>query len=162
MKRTLLMGAALVLAVSGCGGQDVPAEDDAPALDENEVEDRSLAEGDVQVLNFHGDENGFDDQRPEDYVIGHSTTFADMEWDEWGEERAHGEGEVLGTWCMDQGCQDDPYEIEVELGDPVEVDGTPYFSTFVITEYDEDMPQEHREALKEAEDGRLGVPAEPE
>lgn len=183
MKRTLLVGAALALAVSACGDQDTSDEGDRPSMDGTEQEvpqdrtdrdgdpddggverdDRAdgstgQGDGDVRVLNFHGDENGFDDQRPQDYVIGHSTTFGAMEWNEWGRERARGEGVVLGTWCMDQGCQDDPYDIGVELGDPVEADGALYFSTFTITEYD-DMPQEQRDALEQAEGGRLGVPS---
>lgn len=179
MKRTLLVGAALASAVSACADQDTLDEGDRPSMDRTEqgvprdrmdrdgADDRDdrtdgssgQGEGDVRVLNFHGDENGFDDQRPQNYVIGHSTTFGDMEWNEWGRERARGEGVVLGTWCMDQGCQDEPYDIEVELGAPVEADGALYFSTFTITEYDDDMLEEQRDALEQVEGGRLGVPA---
>ncbi|WP_017603855.1 hypothetical protein [Nocardiopsis alkaliphila] len=184
MKRVLLVGAALALATSACGDQDVPGEGERPSMDRTEQEvpqdrtdrdggdgrDDGAVEGDdhidgstggedgeVRVLNYHGDENGFDDQRPQEYVIGHSTTFSAMEWKEWSRERARGGGVVLGTWCMDQGCQDDPYDIEVELGDPVEANGALYFSTFTITEYD-DMPEEQRDALEQVEGGRLGVP----
>lgn len=171
--RTLLAGAALTLAVSACGQAEDPDEDgpatggesqetDAPATDgpgEDGSEYGGGADGDVHVLNLHGDEEGFDDQRPTDYVATEFTTFSDMEWDEWGETRARGEGEVLGTWCMDVGCQNDPYDVEIELGDPVEVDGTWYYSTYTVTEYDDDMAEEQREALEQADDGRLNLPA---
>ena len=168
MKRALLIGAVLALALSACGDQDEPDRDDVPSTDDNGDDDRddrddrddggAATEGDVQVLNFHGDEEGFDEQRPAEYVATEFTTFTDMEWDEWGEDRARGEGEVLGTWCMDQNCQDDPYDVDVELGDPVDVDGTMYFSTYTITDYDDDMPEETREAFDQADDGKLGVP----
>ena len=179
MKRALLIGAVLALVLSACGDQDEPDRDDVPAEDgsgddERDRDDRddhddrddderdedggAATQGDVQVLNFHGDEAGFDEQRPTEYVATEFTTFTDMEWDEWDEGRARGEGEVLGTWCMDQGCQDDPYDVDVELGDPVDVDGTMYFSTYTITDYDDDMPEETREAFDQADDGKLGVP----
>lgn len=173
LKRTLLVGSALVLAVSGCGQAEEPDEDgtsaggDAPEADgspggspEGDGDGGGPeTEGEVHVLNLYGDEEGFDDQRPTDYVATEFTTFSDMEWDEWDETRARGEGEVLGTWCMDQGCQDDPYDVEIELGDPVEADGTRYFSTYTVTEYDDDMPEEQREALEQADDGQLNTPA---
>ena len=177
-KRTLLAGAALALAVSACGETDDPEEDGTAAGEEAPESDRSPdddgaddddgdgdgaggteAEGEVHVLNMYGDEEGFDDQRPTDYVATEFTTFSDMEWDQWDETRARGEGEVLGTWCMDQGCQDDPYDVEIELGEPVEVDGTWYFTTYTVTEYDDDMAEEQREALEQADDGRLNLPA---
>ncbi|HJE58522.1 MAG TPA: hypothetical protein K8V84_08430, partial [Nocardiopsis listeri] len=114
MKRALLIGAVLALALSACGDQDEPDRDDVPSTDDNGDDDRddrddrddggAATEGDVQVLNFHGDEEGFDEQRPTEYVATEFTTFTDMEWDEWGEDQARGEGEVLGTWCMDQNC----------------------------------------------------------
>ncbi|WP_017588403.1 hypothetical protein [Nocardiopsis ganjiahuensis] len=168
-KRTLLAGAALALAVSACGQADDPEEDRAPAGEEAPKAEGSPggggAEGgteagdEVHVLNMYGDEEGFDDQRPTDYVANEFTTFSDMEWDQWDGTRALGEGEVLGTWCMDQGCQDDPYDVEIELGDPVEANGTRYFSTYTVTEYDDDMPQEQRDALEQADGGQLNTPA---
>ncbi|MEU3017223.1 MULTISPECIES: hypothetical protein [unclassified Nocardiopsis] len=168
LARTLLLGTALALTLPACGQAGDPAEDrptereDATGEPRDEDdEDTPAAEGEVRVLNLHGDEEGFEDQTPGVYVATASTTFTDMEWDQWDDTRARGEGEVLGTWCMDQGCQDDPYDVEVELGDPVEVDGTWYFSTYSITEYDDDMPQEQRDALAEADDGRLTLPAAP-
>lgn len=174
LTRTLLVGAALTLAVSACGQAEDPDEDGgttggepqetgAPEAENTPGEDgseyRSDTDGDVHVLNLYADEEGFDDQRPTDYVATEFTTFSDMEWDEWSEDRARGEGEVLGTWCMDVGCQDDPYDVEIELGDPVEVDGTWYFSTYTVTDYDDDMAEEQREALEQADDGRLNLPA---
>ncbi|MBR8745369.1 hypothetical protein DSY14_27370 [Nocardiopsis sp. MG754419] len=166
------MWAILALAVSACGDQDGSDPEEAPTMEGTEEEDDrddgddengdegegAAAEGDVQVRNFHGDEQGFDDQRPEEYVATEFTTFTDMEWDQWDERRARGEGEILGTWCMDQGCQDDPYDITVELGDPVEIDGTSYFSTYTVTDYDA-MPDETRAALEGADDGRLALPS---
>ncbi|WP_017578669.1 hypothetical protein [Nocardiopsis valliformis] len=177
LTHTLLVGAALTLAVSACGQAEEPDEDGseygggaqgtgAPDVEHTPGEDGSEYgggnAGDVHVLNLYGDEEGFDDQRPTDYVATQFTTFSDMEWDEWDENRARGEGEVLGTWCMDVGCQDDPYDVEIELGDPVEVDGTWYFSTYTVTEYDDDMAEEQREALEQADDGQLNVPVSAE
>jgi len=107
---------------------------------------------------MYGDENGFDDQNPVDYVATEFTTFSDMEWSEWTEEDARGEGELSGTWCMDQECQNEPYEVAVELGDPVDVNGTAYFSTYTVTEYDDDMSPEVRRALEDADGGRLSLP----
>lgn len=170
LKRALLVGAALALVVSGCGEAEEPDEggtaaDDAPETgaspDDSPEEDGGgpEAEGEVHVLNLYGDEEGFDDQRPTDYVATEFTTFSDMEWDEWDETRARGEGEVLGTWCMDEGCQDEPYDVEIELGEPVEADGTRYFSTYTVTEYDDDMSEEQREALEQADGGQLNIPA---
>ena len=169
MKRTLMIGSALVLAVSACGQQDGTDGGDDPDVDvapddtnpEVGPEGDAGAEDQVYVLNLYGDEEGFDDQRPEDYVATEFTTFTDMEWDGWDEERAVGEGEVLGTWCMDQNCQDDPYDIEIELGDPVEAEGTLYFSTYTVLD-DEDIPEEQREAMEQADGGQLNVPADTE
>ena len=166
MKRTLLVGAALALAVSACGQQDDTDGDDAPDVDVTqedpnpEAEPEGDAGGDdqVYVLNLHGDEEGFDDRRPEDYVATEFTTFTDMDWGEWDEERAVGEGEVLGTWCMDQNCQDDPYDIEIELGDPVEAEGSWYFSTYTVID-DEEIPEEQLEAMEQADGGQVNVPA---
>ncbi|GHC70251.1 hypothetical protein GCM10007079_01510 [Nocardiopsis terrae] len=180
MKRTLLAGAVLALAVSACGQAEEPEEDgttaggDSPEADGSPegtatdsgsgdtAADGGTADGEeVYVLNLYGDEEGFDDQRPTEYVASEFTTFSDMEWDEWSGAGARGGGEVLGTWCMDQGCQDDPYDVEIELGEPVEADGTRYFSAYTVTEYDEDMPEEQRDALEQADGGRLNVPARP-
>ena len=166
LARALVAGTVLAL-LTACGQSEEPpedrptAQDDAPGTDSPAPGDGPVAQGEIQVLNLHGDEEGFEDQRPEVYVATASTTFTDMEWDEWGDTRARGEGEILGTWCMDQGCQDDPYDVEVELGDPVEVNGLWFFSTYSITEYDDDMPQAQRDALADADDGRLTLPEGP-
>ena len=176
MRRMILTGAALLLTVTACGQQESepdmpegeteqsPGEQSAPAAPEGSEgptgeggSDGSAEE--AHVFNHHGDENGFEDQRPTEYVATEFTTFSDMEWEEWSDQVARGEGEILGTWCMDQGCQDDPYDVEIELSDPVEVDGTTYFSTYTITDYDDDMSEETRRALEEADGGRLAVPA---
>ncbi|WP_017573401.1 hypothetical protein [Nocardiopsis halotolerans] len=186
MRRTILTGAALLLAVTACGEQTAPPDPPpptpraerspeegpaSPAQEETEPAPEEASpspdegspaadEGAPHVLNRYGDENGFDDQRPTDYVATEFTTFSEMEWHEWSEQVARGEGELSGTWCMEEGCQNDPYDVEVELGDPVEVDGTTYYSTYTIVEYDEDMSQEMRQALEEADGGRLTVPGD--
>ncbi|CAL9457236.1 hypothetical protein SUDANB121_02580 [Nocardiopsis dassonvillei] len=154
--------AVITAAVAGCGSDraEAPGEGAAPsASPEGPAAQASPGDAEVYVLNRYGDENGFDDLRPTEYVATEFTTFSGMEWDEWAQERARGEGDLLGTWCMDQGCQNDPYEVEVELGDPVEVDGTGYFTTYTITEYDDDMTAEVRRALEEADGGRLAYPS---
>ncbi|WP_150238429.1 hypothetical protein [Nocardiopsis quinghaiensis] len=187
MRRTILTGAALLLAVTACGEQvatpDVP--EGAPEAEQSPQEEggdptATSSPGDAAspedqaspgdegaggegqgsyVFNRYGDENGFADRRPTDYVATEFTTFSDMDWQEWSDEAARGEGELLGTWCMDAGCQDDPYDVEVELGDPVETGGATYFSTYTITDYDDDMSEEVRQAMEEADGGRLAVPA---
>ncbi|MEU0237798.1 hypothetical protein ABZ234_08915 [Nocardiopsis sp. NPDC006198] len=180
MKRMILTGAALLLAATACGQQEttprLPEGTGAPQATES-PEDRASpdpGEGDgsgegggsgqgargdgAHVLNMYGDENGFDDQRPVEYVATEFTSFSGLEWPEWTDETASGTGDLYGTWCMDRGCQDEPYEVEVELGDPVDVNGTPYFSTYTITGYDEDMTPEVRQALEDADGGRLSVP----
>ncbi|MBB6120978.1 hypothetical protein [Nocardiopsis algeriensis] len=168
MRHGILIGlcTSALLAATACGEEEQapsPSEtrDVQPEAEESgapTAEESPQDTGGAYVLNRYGDEEGFDDRRPREYVSGEFTTFTDMEWDEWSGERARGEGEVLGSWCLDQGCQDDPYDVEVELTDPVEVDGTPYFSQYTITEYDDDMPEEMRQALEDADGGRLDVP----
>ncbi|MFL1376599.1 MULTISPECIES: hypothetical protein [unclassified Nocardiopsis] len=151
--------AVVAAAVAGCGGGQ-PAEPEEGAASPEPTTQVPPGDAEVYVLNRYGDENGFDDRRPTEYVATEFTTFSAMEWDEWSPERARGEGDLLGTWCMEQECQNDPYEVEVELGDPVDVDGTRYFTTYTITEYDDDMTDEVRRALEEADDGRLEHPAQ--
>ncbi|ASU56606.1 MULTISPECIES: hypothetical protein [Nocardiopsis] len=184
MRRTVLTGAVLLLAATGCGEQlSVPDPPEATSTPETEQspqgetagpqeqasprETRPTPEEDADqssgafVLNRYGNENGFDDQTPTEYVATEFTTFTDMEWDTWADEVARGEGGVKGTWCMQEGCQDDPYEVEVELGDPVDVDGTMYFSTYTITDHGEEMSEEMIGTLEETDGGTLAVP-EPE
>ncbi|WP_306371371.1 hypothetical protein [Nocardiopsis sp. CC223A] len=150
--------AVVAAAVAGCGGGQAEAPG-AAAPDTAPQEPASPDDAGAYVLNRYGDENGFDDRSPTEYVATEFTTFSGMEWDEWSQDRARGEGDLLGTWCMEQECQNDPYEVEVELGDPVDVGGTRYFTTYTITEYDEDMTGEVRRALEGADGGRLGYPA---
>jgi hypothetical protein len=176
MTRMILAG-ALLLAVTACGqtqapqdevgvgtgptGQDSPGNGDgSPSPGGGGGADGASAgpgEG-TFVLNRYRDESGFPDQRPTDYVATEFTSFTDLEWDEWTDTAARGEGEVSGTWCLHEDCSQDPYDVGVELGDPVEVDGTMYFSTYTVTEYDDDMSAETREALENSDDGRLDVP----
>lgn len=181
MRRTILTGAVLLLAVTGCGEQvarpDLPEGTGAPdgeqspqgeTADPQEQaspqETQPVPEEDTNqssgtfVFNRYGNENGFDDQTPTEYVATEFTTFTDMEWDTWADEVARGEGGVKGTWCMEEGCQDDPYEIEVELGNPVDVDGTMYFSTYTITDYGEEMSEEMIGVLEEVDSGTLALP----
>ncbi|GAB2484414.1 hypothetical protein [Nocardiopsis aegyptia] len=182
MRHTILAG-ALLLAVAACGQETAPAGDvdvgtgptgqaspepgrdspgtasDAPDQEGGGASGSGPGEG-TFVLNRYGDEAGFADQRPTDYVATEFTTFRDLEWDEWTDTSARGEGEVSGTWCLGVDCASDPYDIGIELGDPVEVDGTMYFSAYTVTEYDDDMPADQREAMEQSDDGRLAVPVE--
>ena len=177
--RGMILAGALLLAVAACGGEpdgDVgtgPTGQDSPgggqgspgtgygAPDQGGGDQDAGGQGEgAFVLNRYGEEKGFADQRPTDYVATEFTTFRDMEWDEWTDTSATGEGEVSGTWCLDEDCSSDPYDIEIELGDPVEVNGTMYFSAYTVTEYDDDMPAGMREALDASDDGRLDVPVE--
>lgn len=184
MRRTILTGAVLLLAVTACGEQTAPPDvppptpqaerspEEAPPSPEPEGsptepeqaspspdEESPAGDGEAPyVLNRYGDEAGFDDRRPDQYVATEFTTFSEMAWDEWSDQVARGEGRLSGTWCMSEGCQNNPYDVRVELNDPVEVDGTAYYSTYTITQYDEEMSQEMRQALEEADGGRLTVP----
>ncbi|WP_160049959.1 hypothetical protein [Nocardiopsis sp. FR4] len=180
MRHMILTGAAVLLAVTACGQQettpDVPesemGEQEPTPIDPGatggpyneepvqtaEPDEEGADGGGALVLNRYGNENGFKDRRPTDYVATEFTTFSDMEWEEWTDQMAHGEGELSGTWCMEQGCQNDPYDVEVQLGDPVEVDGATYFSTYTVTEH-HDMPEEMLQAMEEADGGRLALPS---
>lgn len=160
MKRTCGAVLFLALALTACGQEDEAPEDNgAPEADP--TPDADVQEGDdTYVFNSYGDEQGFADQEPEDYVATEFTTFTDVEWDEWTEETAQGEGEVSGTWCMDEDCVEDPYDVEIELGEPVDVGGTPYFSTYTVT--DHDMPEGMPEAMEDADGGLLALPVEEE
>jgi len=177
MKRTMLTGALLLLAVTACGQQETtprlpegtgapsesPGVEASPESGESgpasEAPDGDVVQGEgAQVLNMYGNENGFDDRRPVDYVATPFTTFSAMDWTEWTDGVARGGGDLSGTWCMDQECQNDPYEVTVELGDPVDVGGALFFSTYTITEYDEAMTPEVRQALEDADGGRLSLP----
>lgn len=154
-----LAAAAVAVAVAGCGddGAREPGEGSVPGEPATPSPDGADA-AQVYVLNRYGDENGFDDRRPVDYVATEFTTFSGMEWDEWSRDRARGQGRLLGTWCMEQECQNDPYEVEVELADPVEVDGVRYFTAYTITGYDDDMTDAVRRAMEDADGGKLTRP----
>ncbi|MFD6095032.1 hypothetical protein ACFVWN_17845 [Nocardiopsis flavescens] len=159
-----LAAAVAAVAVAGCGdgGARESGEGAAPSAAPGESAAPSPDGADaaqVYVLNRYGDENGFDDRRPVEYVATEFTTFSGMEWDEWSPDRARGEGGLLGTWCMEQECQNDPYEVEVELADPVEVDGVRYFTAYTITGYDDDMTDGVRRALEDADGGKLARPS---
>ncbi|WP_304453311.1 hypothetical protein [Nocardiopsis sp. YSL2] len=177
--RSMILAGALLLAVAACGrgaaeeADPGPTGQDSPGTDQNspgagygapgrEGGDEGAAEPKegVFVLNRYGDEAGFADQRPTDYVATEFTTFRGLEWEEWTDTSARGEGEVSGTWCLDEDCSRDPYDVQIELGEPVEVDGTMYFSAYTVTEYDDAMPADTREALEHSDNGRLGVPVE--
>ncbi|WP_047870993.1 hypothetical protein [Nocardiopsis sp. RV163] len=184
MRRTVLAGAVLLLAATGCGEQwsvpDPPPATSPPETEGTEQSPQGETSGPQEqaspretrptpqedgdrssgtfVLNRYGNENGFDDQTPDEYVATEFTTFTDMEWDTWADEVARGEGGVKGTWCMQEGCQDDPYEVEVELGDPVDVDGTSYFSTYTITDYGDEISEEMIGTLQEVDRGTLTLP----
>lgn len=151
MRRVCGVAVVLFLAVTACGATDEPTEDDG---------DRATPEEAVEgpyVLNRYQDEQGFADERPENYVATEFTNFSDLEWKEWSEDGARAEGEISGTWCIDMGCDEDPYDVGIELGDPVNIQGALYFSSYVLTEHD-DMPEEAHRAMEEADDGNLLTP----
>ncbi|GHD23439.1 hypothetical protein [Nocardiopsis kunsanensis] len=160
MKRTtapvLLM--ALALCLSSCtdevdpeGWQ--PGEGPAPSPTEKETEDGTY------VFNRYQDEQGYRDESPEVYVATQFTSFSDMSWDEWSDEIARGSGNMAGSWCLNLDCDEDPYQVDVELGDPVEVDGVSYFSTYEVTDAG-DMPEDVRQGMEAADEGRLTLPRE--
>ncbi|MFW5420500.1 hypothetical protein J0910_28195 [Nocardiopsis sp. CNT-189] len=125
-------------------------------------EDRAAAEEEARtgegayVFNTHGDEQGRPQQRPEDLVASEFTSFTGLEWQEWGTDSAVGRGGLSGTWCLPE-CQDDPYPATVELGDPENVGGTLYFTTYRVTEA-EGLSKADRTAMEEADQGMLVRP----
>ncbi|MCY9787482.1 hypothetical protein KIK06_26730 [Nocardiopsis sp. EMB25] len=162
MKRALLSGIALVL-LTACGEQvATPREPEGGGTspDDGGTPNSGDADGGTHVFNRHGDAEGYPDQEPRDYVATEFTTFTRMNWEDWSEGTARGHGELSGTWCFEQGCVDDPYEVDVELSDPKEVDGTAYFSTYTISDPAGDMPADAREAMEAADGGRLDLPPE--
>ncbi|MEV2275952.1 hypothetical protein AB0I72_10220 [Nocardiopsis sp. NPDC049922] len=160
MKRVLLSGAVLLL-VTACGEQvATPREPEDGGPDEVVSPNTGGPNGAPYVFNRYGDPEGFDDQRPTDYVATEFTTFGRMNWEEWSAETARGHGELSGTWCFEWDCTDDPYEVDVELSGPREVGGTEYFTTYTISDPAGDMPDEAREAMEQADGGRLDLPPE--
>lgn len=158
MRRVCGVAMFLILAVTACGESNESAEDEGG---QGRAETEDAVEG-PYVLNHYEDEEGFADEQPENYVATEFTNFSDLEWEEWSEDGARGEGEVSGTWCLDMGCDEDPYDVDIELGDPVNLQGALYFSSYTVTEYDDDMPEEARQAMEEADGGNLVTPPAPE
>ncbi|GAA1092193.1 hypothetical protein [Nocardiopsis composta] len=170
---------AAVLAAgcsAGAGGASEEAPDPAPAPSAPDSpppaegaaqqETRQDAQQDAQqsgqegrteegayVFNTHGDEEGRPQQRPENLVASEFTSFTGLEWQEWGVDAAVGRGELSGTWCLPE-CQDDPYPATVELGDPENVGGTLYFTTYRVTEA-EGLADADRRAMEDADQGML-------
>ncbi len=64
---------------------------------------------------------------------------------------------MAGTWCLPE-CQDDPYSVTVELGDPETTGGTTYFSGYSVTDPG-DLPGEMEQRMEDADGGRLMLPA---
>ncbi|WP_116247449.1 hypothetical protein [Nocardiopsis sp. FIRDI 009] len=162
MKRVLLSGIALAL-LTACGQQVTTPEEieeGETSPDDGGTPYSDGGDGGTYVFNRYGDPEGYDDQRPTDYVATEFTTFGRMNWEEWSEDTARGHGELSGTWCFEQNCVDDPYEVDVELSDPTEVGGTTYFSTYTVSDPDGDMPADVREAMESADGGRLDLPPE--
>lgn len=162
MKRTIAPVLLVVLALSACTDQDdgsldpggwQPGEGPAPSPTEEESEQGTV------VFNRYQDEQGYPDERPETYVATEYTSFTDMSWDEWSDEIARGSGNMAGTWCLNLDCDEEPYDVDVELHDPVEVDGVSYFSTYEVTDTG-DMPEDIRQGMEAADAGRLTVPEE--
>jgi hypothetical protein len=165
--RTALLALPGALAlIAGCGGQDAepprgtaaesPPAASAPASPDPHAS-ASASTGRF-VYNTYADENGDAEQEPEGLVASEFTTFTGMEWSVWDSDTAEGRGRVSGTWCLPE-CQDQPYAVTVELGDPETVDGVTYYSTYEITDTG-DLPEDLRERMVEADDGRLTLPGE--
>lgn len=160
MKRTIapVLLVALGLCLSSCtdevdpeGWQ--PGEGPAPSPTEEETEEGTF------VFNRYQDEQGYRDESPETYVATEFTSFSEMSWDEWSDEIARGSGSMAGSWCLNLDCDEEPYQVDVEFGDPVEVDGVAYFSTYEVTDPG-DMPEDVRQGMEAADEGRLTVPEE--
>lgn len=160
MKRAIapVLLVALGLSLSSCtdevdpeGWQ--PGEGPAPSPTEEETEKGTF------VFNRYQDEQGYRDESPETYVATEFTSFSEMSWGEWSDETARGSGSMAGTWCLNLDCDEDPYQVDVELGDPVEVGGVAYFSTYEVTDPG-DMPEDIRQGMEAADEGRLTVPEE--
>ncbi|WP_017615354.1 hypothetical protein [Nocardiopsis salina] len=162
MKRTMAPVLLATLVLSACADEDdgsldptgwQPGEGPAPSPTDEEPEQGTM------VLNRYQDEEGYPDERPETYVATEFTSFTDMSWDEWSDEIARGSGNIAGTWCLNLDCDEDPYDVDVELHDPVEVDGVSYFSTYEVVDTG-DMPEDIRQGMEAADAGRLTVPGE--
>ncbi|WP_017538046.1 hypothetical protein [Nocardiopsis halophila] len=156
---TAAAGAAAVALAAGCGAGGGAAQQPTPettgGVDPSPA-GGTRDGGEAYVFNTHGDEQGSTDQEPQDLTASEFTAFNDLEWSEWGTERAVGEGDLSGTWCLPQ-CQKDPYRVPVELTDPEEFDGKSYFTAYEVGETDE-LPDEERQAMEEADGGRLMRP----
>ncbi|NJP66007.1 hypothetical protein [Streptomyces spiramenti] len=83
------------------------------------------------VVNFYGEENadGAAEREPANLVLSEHSSLQDMEWTEWGADRAVGTGRLSGMWCLPD-CADQPFDATVVLSGPTEVDGDVYFAAF--------------------------------
>ncbi|WP_017623215.1 hypothetical protein [Nocardiopsis chromatogenes] len=173
--RTIAAAAAVLAAAAGCtaGGGAVrpsgsgPGGDASPTPSPTGAAPSSPGPGgapsagaaeEVYVYNTHGDEDGYADQEPEGLTASEFTAFNDLEWTEWGTDRASGEGDLTGTWCLPE-CQDDPYRVPVELTDPEPVGGRMYFTGYEVGASGE-LPDDRRKAMEEADGGRLMRPGD--
>lgn len=159
---TAAAGAAAVALAAGCGtgggAVQQPSPEASGGAGPSPTGDPTGGSGggEVYVFNTHGDEQGYADQEPQGLTASEFTAFNDLEWSEWGTERAVGEGDLSGTWCLPQ-CLDDPYRVPVELTGPEEFDGDRYFTAYEVGETDA-LPDEQRQAMEEADGGRLMRP----
>ncbi|MBB6175096.1 hypothetical protein HNR23_005156 [Nocardiopsis mwathae] len=164
--RLAVIGAICALmALTGCGDRNGGAggdQDGGPSPTPADPTAEENAQGgdeydEIYVFNTYGDEQGYPDQRPEVLVASEFTTFNGLTWSAWGSVPASGDGYVLGTWCLPE-CQDDPYPVTVELGEPELFDGDAYYTTYWVTE-DSEIPDDMRKLMEESDGGRLMVPS---
>ncbi|PRX99947.1 hypothetical protein [Allonocardiopsis opalescens] len=150
----LAAAAALVLAGCGTGGPDttgappsarpgpsgaapLSAAPDSSAAAPSDSPSPSASPsadvtGDTQVWNLWRDESGRPQQAPAGLVLSEFSTLNELAWHGWQADTASGTGMLSGTWCLPE-CTEDPFPVEIVLGDPAPVEGTDYFTTYEIT-----------------------------
>ncbi|GAB3211503.1 hypothetical protein ACQEU5_06045 [Marinactinospora thermotolerans] len=164
---------SLVL-LGGCGGQEAAEQERDEAVPEAAEEpaphqghgrsgtartpedDAGQGAGEVFVYNTYQAEEGRADREPATLTASEHTTFQNLEWTSWDGASATAEGEILGTWCLPE-CQDDPYAATITLVEPEEVDGTLYYTGYTVES--EELPEEMREKMEEADDSALMLPS---
>ncbi|MFC4565220.1 hypothetical protein ACFO4E_25480 [Nocardiopsis mangrovi] len=156
-----------LVLVAGCAGAEggPPAggtsRPSPPEQEDGETasappEESPSSGSEVFVYNTYGDEAGGPTREPAGLTASEFTSFTGLTWRSWSADSAEARGRLTGSWCLPD-CQDRPYEVVVELKDPQDVEGTEYFTTYEVTDSG-DLPDDMRERMTEADQGRLMLP----
>ncbi|GAA3752812.1 hypothetical protein [Salinactinospora qingdaonensis] len=163
--RAVAVACSLVI-LAGCGIHNFGAAAGGPASSAEPPPTRSplvpsaspSQEASVFVYNTHDAERGTKSQRPRGLTLSEFTTVTDMQWRSWGGQSAAATGRLSGTWCL-PACQEEPYDVTIEVSAPTEVAGTTYYTEYTFAA-PLAIPSELRDKMYQADDGTLMLPGE--